>query len=134
LPCLDLSEGETLEQLAKKLDELLCGLSPGVDGDSIQVTPEPAGENCANGGFLVELIDGLDGVTVLSSYYICNALDGGPGAPGFSGRGVAVFVQNTEPNQTDFNNQYGLIEGFGQNGIPGSNQIKPGDIWIENCQ
>jgi hypothetical protein len=59
---------------------------------------------------------------------------GATGANGLSGRGVAVFVQVDEPTQTDFNNQYGLTEGFGQNGIVGSNQIKAGDIWIENCQ
>ena len=52
---------------------------------------------------------------------------------GFSGRGIAVFVQNLEPNQGDFDTQYGTIEGFGVNGITGSNVIKAGDLWIENC-
>jgi hypothetical protein len=55
-----------------------------------------------------------------------------PGA-GLSGRGIAVFSQSTEPNQTDFNTQYANKEGFTVNFIPGNNQIKPGDIWIEPC-
>jgi hypothetical protein len=58
---------------------------------------------------------------------------GQPGTNGFSGRGIAVFVQDLEPDQTDFNNQYSAIEGFGVNGIPGSNVIKAGDLWIEDC-
>tara|TARA_R110002126_G_scaffold158322_4_gene305723 strand:- start:13336 stop:13818 length:483 start_codon:yes stop_codon:yes gene_type:complete len=58
---------------------------------------------------------------------------GGPGTNGFSGRGIAVFVQNLQPNQTDFDNQYSGIEGFGVNGIPGSDVIKAGDLWIEDC-
>ena len=58
---------------------------------------------------------------------------GTPGTNGLSGRGIAVFTQALQPNQTDFNNQYGTIEGFGVNGIPGSAVIKPGDLWIEDC-
>ena len=48
------------------------------------------------------------------------------------GRGVAVFIQEEEPNQSDFNSKYGSVIGFGINGIPGSNTFKPGDIWISN--
>jgi hypothetical protein len=50
--------------------------------------------------------------------------------PSEFGRGVAVFIQTSEPNQTDFNNQYGEVDGFGQNFITGSNELKPGDLWI----
>ena len=58
----------------------------------------------------------------------------GPAGPSTrSGRGVAVFVQNIEPDQTDFDNQYGAIEGFGVNGITGADEIKAGDLWIDAC-
>lgn len=52
---------------------------------------------------------------------------------GKSGRGVAVFTQTTAPTQTDFDTQYAGKEGFTVNFIPGNNQIKPGDIWMEPC-
>lgn len=47
------------------------------------------------------------------------------------GRGVAVFVQTDMPTQTDFNTKYGSVDGFGVNGIAGSNTFKDGDIWIK---
>ena len=50
------------------------------------------------------------------------------------GRGVAVFIQDIEPIQTDFDDKYGEIDGFGVNGITGSNTFKPGDIWIANSE
>ena len=59
--------------------------------------------------------------------------DGNDGTDGLVGRGIAVFVQNTTPNQTDFDTLYGAVQGFGINGIVGSNTFKPGDVWIENC-
>jgi len=60
--------------------------------------------------------------------------DPGPAGPSTrSGRGIAVFVQNVEPDQNDFNSAYGTIEGFGVNGITGSDQIKAGDLWIDVC-
>jgi hypothetical protein len=55
------------------------------------------------------------------------------GTIGKDGRGVAVFVQGTEPNQTDFDTQYAGQPGFTVNNLPGSDQIQPGDIWIEPC-
>ena len=55
------------------------------------------------------------------------------GTIGKDGRGVAVFVQETEPNQTDFDTQYAGQPGFTVNNLPGSDQIQPGDIWIEPC-
>jgi len=60
--------------------------------------------------------------------------DGNDGADGLVGRGVAVFVQSSEPTQDEFNNLYGEVDGFGVNGIPGSETFKPGDIWISNCR
>lgn len=48
----------------------------GQDGNFIQVTAEPAGVNCANGGILVEVVSGADGTTILDSQYVCNGTDG----------------------------------------------------------
>jgi hypothetical protein len=48
-----------------------------------------------------------------------------------TGRGVAVFVQSTEPTQTDFNTKYGSTNGFGINQVTGANIFNAGDIWIE---
>jgi len=59
---------------------------------------------------------------------------GNNGTNGLAGRGVAVFVQNTTPEQEDFDAQYAAVPGFGVNGIPGSNTFKAGDLWIENCE
>lgn len=47
------------------------------------------------------------------------------------GRGIAVFVQSSIPTQTDFNTKYASVDGFGTNGISGSNTFKDGDIWIK---
>ena len=47
------------------------------------------------------------------------------------GRGIAVFIQSTSPIQSDFNTKYGNVDGFGINGIAGSNTFKDGDIWIK---
>lgn len=49
------------------------------------------------------------------------------------GRGIAVFVQDEEPTQEDFDELYGEVSGFGIQGISGSNQIKPGDLWLALC-
>lgn len=59
-----------------------------------------------------------------------DGIDGIDGTDGFTGRGVAVFVQQLEPNQDDFDAQYITVPGFGINGIPGSDTFKPGDLWI----
>ena len=56
--------------------------------------------------------------------------DGIDGTDGLIGRGVAVFVQELEPDQDDFDAQYGTVPGFGVDGIPGSDTFKPGDLWI----
>lgn len=47
-----------------------------------------------------------------------------------AGRGIATFVQLTEPTQHTFNTIYGNVEGFGVNKINGADTIKAGDIWI----
>lgn len=59
-----------------------------------------------------------------------NGIDGIDGTDGLVGRGVAVFVQELEPRQVDFDTQYGTIPGFGVDGLPGSDTFKAGDLWI----
>jgi len=102
-----------------------CGCPPPVVIPSTNVGPEgPQGIQGIAGNDGIDGTDGTDGA---------NGANGTDGTDGLFGRGIAVFVQNTEPNQTDFNTDYGTIDGFGVNGIPGSNMIQPGDIWIEIC-
>lgn len=59
--------------------------------------------------------------------------DGNDGTDGLVGRGIAVFVQNTTPTQPNFDTLYGAVQGFGINGIAGSNTFKPGDLWLDLC-
>ncbi len=58
------------------------------------------------------------------------------GTVGKDGRGVAVFVgaySGTGPTDSDLQNEFAGKAGFTVNNLPGSNVIRPGDIWIENC-
>jgi hypothetical protein len=63
---------------------------------------------------------------------LCDLYNSG-GNNGIDGRGVAVFVKPCQPNQIDFDTQYGTVQGFGVNGLPGSQTFKPGDLWI-SCE
>lgn len=46
--------------------------SNGNNGNFVQATVEAAGVNCTYGGVKIEVIQGVDGVTVLSTNYVCN--------------------------------------------------------------
>jgi hypothetical protein len=56
---------------------------------------------------------------------------------GIDGRGVAVFVGDytatSGPTNADVASQYAGVPGFTVNALPGSADLKPGDIWIESC-
>lgn len=54
------------------------------------------------------------------------------GTAGLTGRGVAVFVGTYTPYPTNANcaTNYATVPGFGTNAIPGSLNLKPGDLWI----
>ena len=78
---------------------------PGADGHNslISSTPEPAGANCANGGYFIQSWLDLNDDGALSvgetptSYYICNGEDGANGANGLDGNdgvGIASTVDN----------------------------------------
>lgn len=82
-----------------------CGsitLFKGTNGDYVQVTPEPAGVNCPEGGLKVEIISGVDDTTVKDTQYVCNGeqgLQGLQGPPGANGADGADGVDGT--NGTD---------------------------------
>lgn len=56
---------------------------------------------------------------------------------GLDGRGVAVFIGDytatSGPTNSDVASQYAGVPGFTVNALPGSADLKPGDIWIESC-
>lgn len=65
-----------------------CGsitLFKGTNGDYVQVTPEPAGANCPEGGLKVEIISGVDDTTVKDTQYVCNGEQGPQGIQGIQG-------------------------------------------------
>jgi hypothetical protein len=55
----------------------------GENGTGVQVAPEPAGENCPNAGVVVTPV-AADG-TLGDPFYVCNGVDGTPGADGPTG-------------------------------------------------
>jgi hypothetical protein len=66
-----------------------CGsitLFKGTNGDYVQVTPEPPGPNCAEGGLKVDVISGVDDTTIKNTQYVCN------GAVGPQGVGIASIA------------------------------------------
>jgi hypothetical protein len=129
----------------------------GANGNYVVANNLPIGNSfCPCSGVQIQILSGVTN-TVINQYYICSGCVGSqgatglpgpkgnpgdpgtpgpigiPGIDGLSGRGIAVFVQTTEPTLSDFNSLYGTIEGFGVNYISGNNQIKAGDLWIEPC-
>jgi hypothetical protein len=60
----------------------------GPKGNSITVTQEPAGTNCATGGLKLEIVD-ANGNPVGSPQYVCNGGQCTPGQPGFCDLQVA---------------------------------------------
>lgn len=146
---------QTWKDLAELLAQAICELQgrecpeceDGANGNYIDTAYEPAGSNCPGGGVVITTFNGETNQPIKISY-VCNGAAGTPGTPGTvgpagvqgatgnngrSGRGIAVFSQADQPNQSDFDSQYGNAEGFGVNFIAGNNQIKPGDIWIQPC-
>lgn len=129
----------------------------GTDGNYVVTELIPVGrKQCPCGGVLLQLWSGTSN-TIISQYTICNGctgpqgepglpgVQGNPGTPGvqgpigipgidgLTGRGVAIFVQDTQPTQANFDALYGTTEGFGINYLFGNNQIKAGDLWIQPC-
>ena len=81
------------------------------------------------GGTTITIYDGESG-SPLSDYEILNGVDGK------SGRGVAVFVQDAKPEDSDLLFQYAQIPGYTvqQVNITGNyqaNTLRAGDIWIK---
>lgn len=155
LGCLDTPECQitNIHDLIQALIDKICDVEQqegpagpqgtsgedGKNGNYIITTQIPLGSlTCPCSGTNFEYYDGGTN-TLISTSYACNGCPGPAGLPGpagtdgKSGRGVAVFVQLTEPTPIDFNTLYGSVEGFGVNYIAGNNQIKAGDLWIEPC-
>jgi len=132
----------------------------GDNGDLIDVKSLAVGSAlCPCGGVSIKVTSGADG-SLIGENVICNGCNGTPGpagpvgspgtngeagkrgetgqtgqagASGKIGRGIAVFAQEAQPDINAFNTKYGTVDGFGVNGITGSNQIKAGDVWIKPC-
>jgi hypothetical protein len=141
--------GDTLETALENLNDIVCTLSSGKDGidgiDGIDgadsIVPGPQGPQGPVGPAGADsTIPGPQGPqgpagadSTIPGPQGPQGLVGNTGGDGLVGRGIAVFVQTLEPSQLDFDTQYGSVLGFGVNSITGSNQIKPGDLWIEPC-
>lgn len=102
--CAGIEQGDSYDTTLRNLAEYYCGLQESVDQ--------------FNNLYTEEWQQSLQGA------------DGEDGTDGISGRGVAVFFQDTEPDQSDFDSQYSNVEGFGVNGVTGSDTFKPGDLWV----
>lgn len=146
LSCLDLAcQPKSFEELIQATITAICNntiVGPeGVEGkqgiegpegpkgdQGDQGPPGPAGPKGDQGDQGVMGPVGPSGPQGLQGLQGPNGQDG---SDGLTGRGVAVFDQETQPNQNDFDNLYGSVDGFGANSIPGSNTFRPGDLWIQ---
>jgi hypothetical protein len=124
--------------------------NPGTDGNAgaagsngADGTPGDAGKdgNYTAGIYDESLGEQQQGGTILTIYNgetnqpesrfeILNGIDGK------SGRGVAVFVQGTQPQDSDLVTQYDQIPGFtvqqlNVSGLFQADQLRAGDIWIK---
>jgi hypothetical protein len=134
IPCIKLCNGDTISDVVAALATELCNLLDSLDPGSYDLTCLTTGRVPANTQELIQLlINKICSIQVIEGPPGVTGTPGTNGTNGYSGRGVAVFVQSTEPTLTDFNTLYGTVQGFGVNYISGNNQIKAGDIWIESC-
>lgn len=146
LSCLDLPcPPKTFEELIQATITAICDNtiegpegSPGLQGLQGEQGPEgPQGIQGPPGPQGIEGLQGPQGVPGSLGPAGPQGLQGpqGPsglnGNDGLTGRGIAVFFQETQPDENDFDTLYGNVNGFGVNGTPGSNTFRPGDLWIE---
>jgi len=148
LECLDLScVPQDFAELIQAIISKLC--EPGPEGpQGVQGPIGPQGATGETGSTGPQGVPGLQGIPGPQGPQGIPGPQGAAGAPGpqgpigpdgndgidgLIGRGVAVFVQDIEPTQTDFDSFYGTVDGFGVNGLPGSETFKPGDLWINDC-
>jgi hypothetical protein len=148
LQCLDLKcAPNTFEELIQAIIIAICNNvvegpegKSGIQGPQGEEGPQgPQGIQGPAGPQGLQGLQGVQGIAGPTGPAGPQGLQGtqGPagldGEDGLIGRGVAVFVQNDQPDQDDFDTLYGSVDGFGVNGIPGSNTFKPGDLWLEDC-
>ncbi len=55
----------------------------GAPGSQVQITPEPAGPNCASGGERIDVTESEDGGLVQQTAYVCNGASGGAATTSF---------------------------------------------------
>ena len=72
IDCAGIKQGDTIDSVIKKLTNKVCNVTY-KNGDYIEVSPEPAGDNCEQGGISVVVKDG-DTNKVLSTDYVCSAI------------------------------------------------------------
>lgn len=89
LECLPIKKGDTLGTVIKNLDDSICNIENGSDGNYTVVTEEVAGANCTNGGQKVEVFDGETN-ELLSTSYVCNGVDG---LDGLNGAGGSIYTE-----------------------------------------
>lgn len=99
----------------------------GLNGNTVQSVYSSAIGDC--GGYKLNTLSGDDG-TIISSYDVYN------GCNGKSGRGVAVFVQATQPTDANVAANYSGINGFTAPdyivaGSYDASKVRAGDIWIK---
>ena len=96
----------------------------------VKITQYPDATASPDMGSLLDISEKIGATYVtkkVTMQYLVSTITGNA----IKGRGIAVFIQSASPVQSDFDNKYGSVDGFGVNGITGSNTFKDGDIWIK---
>lgn len=96
----------------------------------IKITQYPDANASPDMGSLLDISEKI-GATYVTKKVTMQYLVSTIASNAVKGRGVAVFIQPAFPTQADFDAKYGNVDGFGVNGITGSNTFKDGDIWIK---
>jgi hypothetical protein len=96
----------------------------------VKITQYPDATASPDMGSLLDISEKIGATYVtkkVTMQYLVSTITGNA----IKGRGIAVFIQSSSPVQADFDTKYGSVDGFGVNGITGSNTFKDGDIWIK---
>lgn len=104
--------------------------APGADGDPgssalVDVSDEPAGENCAGGGYRIDHgldADGdgsLDDEEIAGAFYVCNGDDGEPGEDGDPGQTALANITDEPAGENCVNGGHRIDYGLDENGNGG---------------
>lgn len=128
---LDVNENNTLDTGEIQNEEYLCNGLSGDDGlnSLVDIIPEPEGENCPNGGYIINSGVDLNSDNVLdeneiqSSVYVCNGLNGNSDIQ-IRLSIVTISGNNTYGNGGASSGFYlGVLEKFNKNYWPGVDSI-----------